>query len=95
MSTLDGISSPAHDLFERRSKRRYVIDQSALIFFRGHSGVHSCSIRNVSKDGVGIRLNGLAIVPSEFAISFDNFRVTQRCRLIWRNGNSIGAVFQP
>jgi hypothetical protein len=27
----------------------------------------------------GLRLNGLNIVPSEFDISFDNFRTMRRC----------------
>jgi hypothetical protein len=39
-------------------------------------------------------LNGLNIVPSEFGISFDNFRTTRRCRLIWRDGDFVGAAFE-
>ncbi len=86
MSTPDGIFSLEHDLFERRSKRRYVINQGAVLFFAGCAGVFSCDIRDASTDGIGIRLNGLTIIPSEFAVSFDNFRATSRCRLIWRDG---------
>jgi hypothetical protein len=39
-------------------------------------------------------LNGLFMAPSEFGISFDNFRTMRRCRLIWRDGNFVGASFQ-
>ena len=41
----------------------------------------------VTNDGAGIRLNSLNIVPSDFGISFDNFRTMRRCRLIWRCGD--------
>ena len=63
-------------------------------FLRAHDGVYSCCVRNVTNDGAGIRLNGLNIVPSEFDISFDNFRTMRRCRLIWRDGDFIGAKFE-
>jgi hypothetical protein len=36
----------------------------------------------------------LSILPSEFGISFDNFRTMRRCRLIWRDGDSAGAAFE-
>jgi hypothetical protein len=39
-------------------------------------------------------LNGLNIVPSEFGISFDNFRTMRRCRLIWRDGDYVGVAFE-
>jgi hypothetical protein len=44
--------------------------------------------------GAGLRLTGLNIVPSEFGISFDNFRTMRRCRLIWRDGDFVGAAFE-
>jgi hypothetical protein len=48
----------------------------------------------VTNHGAGLRLNGLIMVPSEFGISFDNFRTMRRCRLIWRDGDFVGASFQ-
>jgi hypothetical protein len=42
----------------------------------------------------GLRLNGLIMVPSEFDVSFDNFRTMRRCRLIWRDDDFVGASFQ-
>jgi len=39
-------------------------------------------------------LNGLNIVPSEFGISFDSFRTMRRCRLVWRDGDFVGAAFE-
>ena len=93
MSTPDGVLSLEYDLLERRSKKRTTINHGAVLFFAGHAGVYSCCVHNVTNDGAGIRLNGLNIVPSEFDISFDNSRTMRRCRLIWRDGDFIGATF--
>ena len=41
----------------------------------------------MTNHGAGLRLNGLIMVPSEFGISFDNFRTMRRCRLIWGDGD--------
>lgn len=81
-------------LFARRLKKRYIIDQGALIFFAGHVGIYSCLVRDATDEGVGLRLNGLATLPTEFDVSFDNFRSTQRCQLIWRDGDRAGAAFK-
>jgi hypothetical protein len=90
----DSSFPPEYDLFERRSKGRTVINRGALLFFMGNVKVHSCCVRDVTNDGASIRLNGLNIVPSDFGISFDNFRTMRRCRLIWRGGDFIGASFE-
>jgi hypothetical protein len=57
------------------------------MFFTGQDRVHACCVRDVTNHGAGLRLNGLNIVPSEFGISFDNFRTMRRCQLIWRDGD--------
>jgi hypothetical protein len=85
---------PVDDLFERRSKGRTAINRNALMFFMGHAAVHPCCVRDITNDGAGIRLNGLNIVPSDFGISFDNFHTMRRCRLIWRDGDFLGAAFE-
>jgi hypothetical protein len=64
------------------------------MYFTGQEGVHACVVGNVTNQGVGLRLNGLNIVPSAFDISLDNFRTTRRCRLIWRDSDFVGAAFE-
>jgi hypothetical protein len=92
---MPNLGSPQdHDLFERRSKGRNVINRGALMFFAGQPGVHSCGVRDVTNDGAGIRLSGLNVVPSDFSISFDNFRSMRVCRLIWRDGDFLGVTFE-
>ena len=94
MPTPNWSPSEDDDIFERRSKGRTVIDRGAQMFFAGHHDVHSCCVRDVTNDGAGIRLNGLNIVPFEFGISFDSFRTMRMCRLVWRDGDFIGATFE-
>ena len=85
---------PRCDLLERRTKGRTAINHGAVVFFEGDTGIHSCSVCNVTNDGACIRLSGLDIVPSVFDLSFDNFRTARRCRLIWRNRDLVGVAFE-
>jgi len=82
-------------IFERRAKGRTTINRDALLFFEGWDKVHPCCVRDVTNDGAGIRLSGgLSILPLVFGISFDGFRTMRKCRLIWRNGDLVGAAFE-
>ena len=87
------LQEPRRDA-ERRAVARTKINRDVLMFFMGQDRVHPCCVRNVTNHGAGLRLNGVNIVPSDFGISFDNFRTMRRCRLIWRNGYFVGAAFE-
>jgi hypothetical protein len=81
--------------FERRARVRTTINRDALVFFQGQNKVHLCCVRDVTNDGTGLRLNaGFSILPVEFGISFDEFRTMRMCRLIWREGDFVGATFE-
>jgi hypothetical protein len=86
MPTLQEILQP--HAAERRAVGRTLINRGVLLHFAGRDGVHGCCVRDVTNLGAGIRLNGLNFVPSEFGVSFDNFRTMRRCQLIWRDGDS-------
>jgi hypothetical protein len=94
MPTTNQGSSGNADVLERRSKGRTVINRGALMFFEGKGAVHPCCVRDVTNDGAGIRLNGLSVMPFEFGISFDSFRTMRHCRMIWREGDFLGVVFE-
>jgi len=79
---------------DRRSIGRTKIDKGALLFFSEGPGVHSCTVHDVTNSGAGIRLQGLKVLPLEFALSFDNFRTVRMCRLVWRQGDFFGATFE-
>jgi hypothetical protein len=58
------------------------------------TGVHSCTVRDVTNLGAGVRTHDLKIVPLDFALSFDNFRTVRMCRQIWRQGDFLGVAFK-
>ena len=91
MPMLQETFQPRRDV-ERRAVGRTLINRDVLMFFNGN--VHASSVRDVTNRGAGLSLNGLNIVPHEFGISFDNFRSMRRCRLIWRDGDFVGAAFE-
>ena len=80
--------------FERRSVGRTKLVKGALLFFNEKTGVHSCTVRDVTNLGAGIRAQNLQIIPLDFALSFDNFRTVRMCRLIWRQGEFLGVSFE-
>jgi hypothetical protein len=49
--------------FERRSVGRTKIVKGALLFFSEKASVHSCSVRDVTNLGAGIRAQDLKVVP--------------------------------
>jgi len=55
---------------------------------------NSCTVHDVTNSGAGIQLQGLKILPLEFAISFDNFRSIRMCRLVWRQSDFFGVAFE-
>jgi hypothetical protein len=49
----------------------------------------------MSNSGAGLHLNRLPLLPDEFHLSLDGFQTALVCRLIWRDGDFAGVVFQP
>jgi hypothetical protein len=90
----DGIDHPGERAFERRSIGRTKILKGALLFLSDKTGVHPCTVRDVTNAGAGIRAEDLKILPLSFALSFDNFRSVRMCRLIWRQADFFGAAFE-
>jgi hypothetical protein len=80
--------------FERRSIGRTKIAKSALLFFIGQTGVRSCCVADITNVGARIHTQDLPALPLNFELSFDNFRTVRECRLIWRDGDFVGAAFE-
>src|SRR5205807_9259436 len=68
--------------FERRSVGRTKIMKGALLSYRKKAGVQSCTVRDITNLGAGIRGQNLQLMPLEFELSFDGFRTVRKCRLI-------------
>jgi hypothetical protein len=79
---------------ERRASSRTKTQKGALLYFGGNAGVFSCTVRDVTNAGAGIRIQHLTIMPLEIGLSFDNFQTVCMCRLIWRQSNFLGVSFE-
>jgi hypothetical protein len=49
---------------------------------------------NITNLGAGIRAQDTPLLPLTFELTFDNFRTTRECRLVWRDGDFLGVAFQ-
>ena len=68
--------------------------RGALLFFSKKAGVQSCTVRDGTNSGAGIRAQNLQIMPLDFELSFDGFRTVRKCRLIWRQDEFFGVAFE-
>jgi hypothetical protein len=93
MQSMDSLDQWEH-AFERRSIGRTKIAKSALLFFIGQTGVRSCGVADITNVGARIRTQDLPALPLNFELSFDHFRTARKCRLIWRDGDFVGAAFE-
>ena len=80
---------------ERRTVERKGNYREILLSIPRLRNVHCCSVRDLSDRGIGLRLDNLPLLPTEFNLSFDGFRTTLVCRLVWRDGAFAGAELQP
>jgi hypothetical protein len=51
----------------------------------GQVALQRCSLRDLAVYGAGLCLGGFRLLPTEFRLSFDGFRTSLTCRLLWRN----------
>jgi hypothetical protein len=62
--------------WSRRSIERQSVWRDVLLSIPGHITSEPCVVRDLSNRGAGIQLNGLTLLPTEFPLSFDEFRTT-------------------
>lgn len=54
-----------------------------------------CGIRDLSREGAGLRLDGIVLLTTDFKLSLEGVRHLFVCRLVWRDGNFAGVKFEP
>jgi hypothetical protein len=87
--------SPMNFRQERLAVQRTWRHQGALVVMPGLRSVYSCRVRDLSIKGAGLQLpTEIALVPTNFKLSFDGFRHSFECRLIWRHLNFVGLEFK-
>jgi hypothetical protein len=79
---------------DRRAVGRAGIDKGALLFFKGQIGARGCNVIDISNGGARLRTHDLAVLPSKFELTYDNFLTIRWCRLIWRDGDFLGIAFE-
>jgi hypothetical protein len=92
MSDNDDLDS-SESAFDRPSVGRTKIVKGAPLFFRKKAGVQSCTVRDITNLGAGIRAQNLPIMPLDFELPSDGFRTGRKCRLIRRRDEFFGAAF--
>jgi PilZ domain-containing protein len=78
---------------ERREAQRKWSREGGLVIIPGVRDVYSCHLRDLSSKGAGLQLYGLALLPTDFIISFDGLLHVFECRLIWRRRDFVGLRF--
>ena len=79
---------------ERRRAKRKLVSETVQLALPGQITVQPCNLRDLSALGAGLRLEGLVLLPNYFALSFDRFRTSFTCHLVWRDGDRAGAEFR-
>jgi hypothetical protein len=88
------LSTRVIEMNDRRSIGRTKIVKSALLFLSGQTGARSCAVTDITNVGAAIRGQDLPVLPLNFELSFDNFRISRNCRLSWRNVDFVGVAFE-
>jgi hypothetical protein len=80
-------------MIESRRLQRVPINQLAMLHLDGIPGIHPCLVRDFHDQGAGLELRWSRIFAKRFDLSFDGFKTTKRCRLVWHDKNVCGVEF--
>ena len=78
---------------ERRKAPRRLVKKSATVLLGGTRRI-ICAVRDVSKTGAGLDVAGDVSLPGVFKLVIEMETAQRRCRMIWRNENRMGVVFE-
>ena len=53
----------------------------------------ACTVIDISESGVRLHIETPHRIPDTFGLAFNHPRQTRNCRLVWREGNELGARF--
>jgi len=81
------------DGVERRRAKRKFVSEIVQLSLPGQITLQSCGLRDLSTLGAGLLLKGFNLLPMDFKLSFDSFRTTFDCRLVWRDRDRGGVEF--
>jgi hypothetical protein len=78
---------------ERRQLPRTRIHRKAKILLDKNIPPLDCTVTDLTNHGAGLKLALNLYAPKWFELSFDNFRSSRHCSLIWQDNDKIGVSF--
>ncbi len=76
----------------RRERRQRVLKQAQIVSLDPFLSV-SCIIRDLSSQGVRLRIEAYFNVPKQFDLVFTSSALRKRVRKVWQNGMELGVEF--
>lgn len=81
---------------ESRKHKRQPLHYPAWIVLKADQPPYKCMLSDVSKNGAKITIAGHLEPPEEFILLLSaEGRTRRHCRVVWREGTSMGVEFQP
>ena len=78
---------------ERRQLTRHVVRKSAKVLLGDQPSPIDCLVWDLTSKGACILLAPDLHVPDKFEISFDYFRSSHPCRVMWQTTDRVGVCF--
>ncbi len=82
-------------MFKRENRKtRHQVQQHAWMTLDGGFAKKNCTVLDISTTGARIRVDGAGAISGKLDIAFTgDVRKTRACRLVWREGSTIGVEF--
>jgi diguanylate cyclase (GGDEF)-like protein len=78
---------------ERRTQRRHRVLKPGKIIINGLNSVVDCTMRDVTRHGARLRVDGHFFAPEQFDLLIVGSGAAKRVRLRWQNGKELGVQF--
>jgi len=69
------------------------LEQSVLLSIPDEATFARYAVKDLSVFGAGICVRKVLVLPKEFELSFDNFKTSFACRLVWQRSDRAGVLF--
>lgn len=80
---------------ERRRLTRNIVRKHAKVLINNQLSALNCLVRDLTSDGAGLLVDAIPQPLDRIELSFDHFRTTHFCRVIWSQDNRLGVRFLP
>jgi hypothetical protein len=78
---------------ERRRAARKRLEQPVLLSIPGEVTFMQCVLKDLTVLGAGICSRHASTLPTKLELSFDDFKTSFACRLVWQRDDRAGMSF--